>query len=184
MTLTTSRTTPLGAVLDRPAAALTLDRVTVRHPDGVAEDGTPRHLLALDQVSLAADPGTVTAVVGPSGSGKSTLLGVVAGLVVPDEGTVTVGGTRLDGLGEDGRTRLRRDRVGIVFQQPNLLASLTAVEQLTVAAHLAGDRGAELRGHASAPGCCSTGWAWAAKGTVARTSCPAGSGSGSTSPAP
>ncbi|WP_409483873.1 ABC transporter ATP-binding protein [Arsenicicoccus dermatophilus] len=144
MTLTTSLTTAQGA-LGRSTGALALDRVTVRHPDGVAEDGSPRHLLALDQVSLTVAPGTITAVVGPSGSGKSTLLSVVAGLVVPDEGAVTVGGTRLDGLDEDGRTRLRRDRVGIVFQQPNLPASLTAVEQLTVVAHLAGARRAGLR---------------------------------------
>lgn len=125
--------------------ALRLDDVGVRYPDGQHDDGSPRFVTALDAVALGAEPGTLTAVVGPSGSGKSTLLSVVAGLVPPTSGTVTVGGTRLDRLDEQARTALRRSAIGIVFQQPNLLPSLTALEQLTLTAHLGGAGRAEMR---------------------------------------
>ncbi|MFF2353605.1 ABC transporter ATP-binding protein [Kitasatospora sp. NPDC058115] len=111
---------------------LVLDHVTLTYPDG---DG---RLTALDDVSLTVPKGTVTAVVGPSGSGKSSLLAVAATLIAPDSGRVTVDGTETTGLGRTALAALRRDRIGIVFQQPNLLPSLTAVEQLQVMAHLDG----------------------------------------------
>lgn len=125
--------------------ALVLDDVVVRHPDGVAADGTPQEVTALDHVSLMAEAGTVTVVLGPSGSGKSTLLSVVSGLVVPTSGSVAVGGLRLEDLTEAQRTVLRRERIGLVFQQPNLLPSLTATDQLVVTAHLAGAGRREIR---------------------------------------
>ena len=112
--------------------SLTLTDVTLTYPDGTSR------LTALDQVSLDVPAGTVTAVVGPSGSGKSSLLAVAATLISPDAGRVVVAGTDTAGLDRDGLTTLRRDRIGIVFQQPNLLPSLTAAEQLQVMAHLAG----------------------------------------------
>ncbi|MFE2109151.1 ABC transporter ATP-binding protein [Kitasatospora sp. NPDC059463] len=111
---------------------LVLDHVTLTYPDG---DG---RLTALDDVSLTVPKGTLTAVVGPSGSGKSSLLAVAATLIAPDSGRVTVDGTETTGLGRTALAALRRDRIGIVFQQPNLLPSLTAVEQLQVMAHLDG----------------------------------------------
>ncbi|MFF8774971.1 ABC transporter ATP-binding protein [Kitasatospora sp. NPDC015120] len=111
---------------------LVLDHVTLTYPDG---DG---RLTALDDVSLTVPKGTVTAVVGPSGSGKSSLLAVAATLIAPDSGRVAVDGTETTGLDRTALTALRRDRIGIVFQQPNLLPSLTAVEQLQVMAHLDG----------------------------------------------
>ncbi|MQS11502.1 ABC transporter ATP-binding protein [Streptomyces kaniharaensis] len=111
---------------------LTLDRVTLTYPDG---DG---RLTALDDVSLTVPEGTVTAVVGPSGSGKSSLLAVAATLITPDSGRVVVDGTDTTGLGRAELTALRRTRIGIVFQQANLLPSLSAVEQLQVMAHLDG----------------------------------------------
>ncbi|MFB7473276.1 ABC transporter ATP-binding protein [Kitasatospora sp. NPDC056184] len=111
---------------------LVLDHVTLTYPDG---DG---RLTALDDVSLTVPKGTVTAVVGPSGSGKSSLLAVAATLIAPDSGRVEVDGTDTTGLDRTALAALRRDRIGIVFQQPNLLPSLTAVEQLQVMAHLDG----------------------------------------------
>ncbi|WP_030055611.1 MULTISPECIES: ABC transporter ATP-binding protein [Streptomyces] len=111
---------------------LHLDRITLTYPDG---DG---RLTALDDVSLTVPEGSITAVVGPSGSGKSSLLAVAATLITPDSGRVVIDGTDTAGLGRADLTALRRTRIGIVFQQPNLLPSLTAVEQLQVMAHLDG----------------------------------------------
>ncbi|MFF5933016.1 ABC transporter ATP-binding protein [Streptomyces sp. NPDC012508] len=118
---------------------LLLDDVTLTYPDG---DG---RLTALDAVSLEVPAGRVTAVVGPSGSGKSSLLAVAATLVTPDRGRVVVAGTETAALDPAGRAALRRERIGIVFQQPNLLPSLTAVEQLQVMAHLSGARPKAVR---------------------------------------
>ncbi|MEU8798482.1 ABC transporter ATP-binding protein [Spirillospora sp. NPDC048819] len=111
---------------------LAIDDVVLTYPDG------DRTLTALDHVSMTVEPGEFTAVVGPSGSGKSSLLAVAATLITPDSGTVTVAGRDVTGLRPAERARLRRDHVGIVFQQPNLPASLTALDQLTVMAHIAG----------------------------------------------
>lgn len=112
--------------------SLVLDRITLTYPDG---DG---RLTALDDVSLTVPKGSITAVVGPSGSGKSSLLAVAATLITPDSGRVVLDGTDTTGLGRAELTALRRTRIGIVFQQANLLPSLTAVEQLQVMAHLDG----------------------------------------------
>ncbi|MFI2611840.1 ABC transporter ATP-binding protein [Kitasatospora sp. NPDC018619] len=112
--------------------SLDLDRITLTYPDG---DG---RLTALDEVSLTVPKGSLTAVVGPSGSGKSSLLAVAATLISPDSGRVVIDGTDTAGLGRAELTALRRTRIGIVFQQANLLPSLTAVEQLQVMAHLDG----------------------------------------------
>ncbi|RMG97304.1 MAG: ABC transporter ATP-binding protein, partial [Candidatus Dadabacteria bacterium] len=83
-------------------------------------------------------PGEVVAVVGRSGSGKTTLLNLVAGLDRPDRGTVRVAGQDLRALGEHGRTRLRRERLGFVFQFFNLLPTLTARENVLLALELRG----------------------------------------------
>ncbi|MFF1462879.1 ABC transporter ATP-binding protein [Streptomyces sp. NPDC058330] len=111
---------------------LILTDVTLTYPDGDAR------LTALDRVSLEVPAGSLTAVVGPSGSGKSSLLAVAATLVTPDRGQVVVAGTDTAALGRAEQAALRRERVGIVFQQPNLLPSLTAAEQLQAMAHLSG----------------------------------------------
>ncbi|MEV0495205.1 ABC transporter ATP-binding protein [Streptomyces atratus] len=121
---------------------LTLADVTLTYPDG---DG---RLTALDRVSLDVPEGSLTAVVGPSGSGKSSLLAVAATLVTPDEGRVVVAGRETTGLGRAEKAALRRERIGIVFQQPNLLPSLTAVEQLQVMTHLSGGTTRGARGRA------------------------------------
>ncbi|MHA6799452.1 ABC transporter ATP-binding protein [Bounagaea algeriensis] len=112
--------------------SLQLSDITLTYPDG---DG---RITALEEVGLDAPAGSVTGVLGPSGSGKSSLLAVAATLITPDSGEVVIDGTTASGLSQADRATLRRTRIGVVFQQPNLLDSLTALEQLQVMAHLAG----------------------------------------------
>ncbi|TBO60674.1 ABC transporter ATP-binding protein [Streptomyces kasugaensis] len=112
--------------------SLELTDVTLTYPDGGAR------LTALDNVSLTVPAGSMTAVIGPSGSGKSSLLAVAATLITPDRGRVVIDGQDTAGLGRAALTALRRTTIGTVFQQPNLLPSLTAAEQLQVMAHLDG----------------------------------------------
>ncbi|MER7056323.1 ABC transporter ATP-binding protein [Streptomyces sp. NPDC000351] len=122
--------------------SLRLTDITLTYPDG---DG---RLTALDRVGLDVPRGGLTAVIGPSGSGKSSLLAVAATLIAPDTGTVTVDGTDTAGMSRGELADLRRQRIGIVFQQPNLLPALTAAEQLQVMAHLDGRRPRAARGRA------------------------------------
>ena len=93
---------------------------------------------ALRGVSLGMARGSFTAVMGPSGSGKSTLLQTAAGLDRPTAGSVRVGGTELSTLTEEQLTRLRRERIGFVFQSFNLLPSLTAEDNVLLPLRLAG----------------------------------------------
>ena len=93
---------------------------------------------ALDGVSVEFERGRFTAVMGPSGSGKSTLMHCLAGLDVPSSGRVFVGDCELRSLDDAGLTRLRRDRVGFVFQSFNLVPTLSASENITLSADLAG----------------------------------------------
>ena len=112
--------------------ALSLTDVVLDYPDG---DGTLR---ALDRAGLDVDAGRIVSLAGPSGSGKSSLLAVAATLIRPTSGRVVIGGTDASALAPREQAQLRRERIGIVFQQPNLLGSLTAVEQLQISAHLRG----------------------------------------------
>ncbi|MFH9177588.1 ABC transporter ATP-binding protein [Streptomyces albogriseolus] len=112
--------------------SLRLTGITLTYPDGDSR------LTALDQVTLDVPRGSLTAVVGPSGSGKSSLLAVAATLITPDAGTVTIDGLATTGMARGELAELRRHKIGIVFQQPNLLPSLTAAEQLQVMAHIDG----------------------------------------------
>ncbi|GAA4870721.1 ABC transporter ATP-binding protein [Saccharopolyspora cebuensis] len=122
--------------------SLHLSDVTLTYPDGESR------LTALDRVGLDVPAGSVTAVIGPSGSGKSSLLAVAATLITPDSGRVVVDGTDTTGEDRAALTELRRNKIGIVFQQPNLLASLSAVEQLQVMAHLDGTPPRQARARA------------------------------------
>ncbi|AWL41378.1 MULTISPECIES: ABC transporter ATP-binding protein [Streptomyces] len=118
-------------------AALSLESVSRRY-GGRGGDG--RGTTALDAVSCAVPAGSFTAVVGPSGSGKSTFLLCAAGLDRPTSGTVRIGGTDLGSLSEAALTRLRRDRVGFVFQSHalNLVPSLSIEENVVLPLVLAG----------------------------------------------
>jgi putative ABC transport system ATP-binding protein len=93
---------------------------------------------ALAGVTVDFLTGQFTAVMGPSGSGKSTLMHVAAGLDTASSGTILVGDTDLTRLKDKGLTQLRRDRVGFVFQQFNLIPTLTAAENITLPMKLAG----------------------------------------------
>ncbi len=93
---------------------------------------------ALDGVSVAFGRGTMTAIMGPSGSGKSTLMHCLAGLDTPDSGRVWLGENELTSLDDDALTRLRRQRVGFVFQALNLLPVLDARSNILLPLKLAG----------------------------------------------
>ncbi len=96
-------------------------------------------LTILDEVGFEVARGEVVAIVGASGSGKSTLLSLLAGLDTPSAGSVELDGEAISSLDEDGRARVRGDRVGFVFQNFQLLPSLTALENVMLPLELRGD---------------------------------------------
>jgi putative ABC transport system ATP-binding protein len=100
---------------------------------------------ALDGVSIEIRAGTLTAVMGPSGSGKSTLLHCLAGLDRPDSGQVWIGGEEITAMPDRQLTRLRRDRVGFVFQAFNLLPVLSAADNITLPSAIAGRKQDQAR---------------------------------------
>jgi putative ABC transport system ATP-binding protein len=97
-------------------------------------------VLALDAVDVAIERGRYTAIMGPSGSGKSTLMHCLAGLDTASSGQVWIGDTELTALSDRQLTRLRRDRIGFVFQSFNLLPTLSAEENITLPSDIAGRR--------------------------------------------
>jgi putative ABC transport system ATP-binding protein len=97
-----------------------------------------RNVTALDTVSLAIPRGELVSIVGPSGSGKSTLLNLIGGLDRATTGDVIVDGERLGGLSDDALTRVRRDKIGFIFQFFNLLPTLTSLENVGLPLHLRG----------------------------------------------
>ena len=121
------------------APALELERITLTYPDGT---GT---VTALDDVSLSLTPGTVTAIVGPSGSGKSSLLAVGSTLVSPTSGVVRIDGTDLTGLSDRSRSRVRLERVGVVFQFGDLVPELSLIENVMLPLQLLGQKPAPAR---------------------------------------
>ena len=97
-----------------------------------------RQVTALEGVDLAIARGEMVAIVGPSGSGKSTLLNLIGGLDTPTSGQIEIDGSRLSGLPDDDLTRMRRDKIGFIFQFFNLLPTLTCLENVGLPLHLRG----------------------------------------------
>ncbi|MEU5948634.1 ABC transporter ATP-binding protein [Micromonospora sp. NPDC047465] len=95
---------------------------------------------ALRGASISVAPGEIVAIMGPSGSGKSTLLHCLAGILVPDAGEIHFDGRRIDTLGEQERSILRRDQFGFVFQFGQLVPELTAEENVALPLLLSGVR--------------------------------------------
>ena len=102
-----------------------------------------QELTVLDNISFDIAAGDTFAIVGPSGSGKTTLLGLCAGLDRPSSGSVTLNGVSLEQLSEDQRAAVRNQHVGFVFQNFQLIPTLTALENVMVPLELRGDSGAE-----------------------------------------
>ena len=122
------------ATLTRTFAAARTIEATKIYGDGDAA------VRALDNVSVELSSGRFTAVMGPSGSGKSTLMHCIAGLDDLTAGQVFVGDVELGTLSDKGLTRLRRTKVGFVFQAFNLIPTLTALENITLPASLGGQQ--------------------------------------------
>ena len=97
-----------------------------------------RHVTALDNLSLTIPRGEMVSIIGPSGSGKSTLLNLIGGLDRPTSGDVRVDGQDLGGLRDDELTRVRRDKIGFIFQFFNLLPTLSCIENVGLPLHLRG----------------------------------------------
>ena len=97
-----------------------------------------RKVVALDAIDLRIGRGEMVSIVGPSGSGKSTLLNLIGGLDRPTAGEIAIDGQPMAALSDDGLTRLRRDKIGFIFQFFNLLPSLTCVENVALPLHLKG----------------------------------------------
>ena len=101
-----------------------------------------KELTVLNQVSFKLEPGDTFSIVGPSGSGKTTLLGLCAGLDRASSGSVILNGTPLESLSEDERAALRNQHVGFIFQNFQLIPTLTALENVMVPMELLGKKGA------------------------------------------
>jgi len=104
-----------------------------------------RTLTVLDNINFSIAQGSTNAIVGPSGSGKTTLLGLCAGLDRPSAGNVSLAGVNLGGLSEDERARVRNQYVGFIFQNFQLLPTLTALENVMVPLELRGERNIRAR---------------------------------------
>lgn len=101
-----------------------------------------KQLTVLRDISFEVEQGQTFAIIGPSGSGKTTLLGICAGLDEPNAGSVELCGQDLSGLNEDQRAQLRNKEVGFIFQNFQLLPTLTALENVSVPLELQGDKNA------------------------------------------
>ena len=128
--------------IQRPAL-LRLDGVTKGYGSGTARTAV------LESVDLVVRDAEKVSLVGPSGSGKSTLLSLIAGLIRPDAGDISIGGVAMHGLDDTGRATLRAEQVGVVLQSDNLIPFLTALENVELAMGFTGrteqrDRAREL----------------------------------------
>ena len=115
--------------------------IQVEHLTKTYQSGN-KSLTVLDDVSFSLEQGDTFAIVGPSGSGKTTLLGLCAGLDQASSGSVSLNGVNLDGLDEDDRAEVRSQYVGFIFQNFQLIPTLTALENVMVPMELRGEKGA------------------------------------------
>jgi putative ABC transport system ATP-binding protein len=113
------------------AAMIALDAVTKQFAG-------KRDVIALDNLTLTIPSGQMVSIIGPSGSGKSTLLNLVGGLDRPTTGQVSIDGERLGNLSDDALTKVRRDKIGFIFQFFNLLPTLSCLENVGLPLHLRG----------------------------------------------
>ena len=113
---------------------LSAEDLTKAYPSG------GKQLVVLDRVTFNVEQGSRLAIIGPSGSGKTTLLGLCAGLDVPSGGVVSLMGFKLNAMDEDDRAYLRNQYTGFVFQNFQLLSTLTALENVMVPLELRGER--------------------------------------------
>src|SRR5260221_9086939 len=97
-----------------------------------------RQVVALDNVDLEITKGEMVSLVGPSGSGKSTLLNLIGGLDRPSSGELFIDGAPMQGVADDELTRIRRDKIGFIFQFFNLLPTLSSIENVSLPLHLRG----------------------------------------------
>lgn len=125
-----------------PQPALVLDQVTRVHHDG------PNKILALDHVDLTVEYGELVAIMGPSGAGKSTLLNVAGTLDTPTEGRVLIDGIDVFEFKAPMRAKIRREHVGIVFQDFNLIPTLTVAENVALPLELGNIPRGQARTHA------------------------------------
>ena len=122
--------------------AIEAKKLTKRVTDATGE------LTILADINFTVPAGATVAIIGASGSGKSTLLGLLAGLDAPTSGTVVIDGTDIFALDEDGRAGVRKAKLGFVFQSFQLLAHLTALENVMLPLELRGDNRARARAEA------------------------------------
>lgn len=118
--------------------------LNVHHLEKSYSSGS-KSLKVLQDISFGVEEQKTFAIVGPSGSGKTTLLGLCAGLDRPDSGSIQLCGSELSALGEDERALLRNEHIGFVFQDFQLLPTLTALENVAVPLELRGDKTAIQR---------------------------------------
>src|SRR5579875_241801 len=142
MSIRTSQGSQPGATAPSTEAASVVSRLpAARAVDLVKTYGRGNALVrALAGITVQFEAGQFTAVMGPSGSGKSTLMHCMAGLDTPTSGRTFVGDQEIALLDDAGLTQLRRDRIGFVFQSFNLVPTLTAAENITLPADLAGTK--------------------------------------------
>src|SRR5262245_13694346 len=126
----------MPATSTAPPPALAPGRIVFDHV--TKQFDGKREVVALDHVDLSIEPGEMVAVIGASGSGKSTLLNLIGGLDRPTSGQVLLDGQALDGLSDDELARVRRDKIGFIFQFFNLLPTLTCLENVGLPLHLRG----------------------------------------------
>ena len=129
-----NRASAEGPTVARRPVAASLTGVSKRFGDGHTE------VTALDKVSLDVHCGEMLLIAGPSGCGKTTLLSVLTGVLDVTEGAIEVMGWRLDTMDQAAKTEFRRNHIGFVFQQHNLVPTLTAAENVAVPLLLAGQR--------------------------------------------